>query len=141
MTARCIFCEIVAGRAPARVVFEDASHLAFFPLEHINPGHLVLIPRRHTDYLFDLDVASYQALWATAARIAPGLREATGARRIGVAVEGFSVPHVHVHLVPINAFDELNTSRARPLDAAEADRWQQRIRAALMARADPADGR
>ena len=66
----CVFCQIIAGRLPARTVYEDADHIAFFPLEHINPGHLVLIPKRHTDYLFDLDPAAYQALWATTARIA-----------------------------------------------------------------------
>lgn len=131
MTGPCIFCEIAAGRAPARVVYEDGEHLAFFPLEHVQPGHVVLIPRRHTDYLFELQDASYHDLWEAAARLAPGLRAATGAKRIGVAVEGFSVPHVHVHLVPINAFDDLNTARARRLDAAEADRLQQRIAQAI----------
>ena len=128
----CIFCEILAGRAPARIVFEDHGHIAFFPLEHINPGHLVLIPRQHTDYLFDLPPAEYQRLWATAARIAHPLREAMAAKRIGVAVEGFSVPHVHVHLIPINAFDDLNPARAKALDAAEADRLHRRLRSALM---------
>jgi histidine triad (HIT) family protein len=59
------------------------------------------------------------------------LKDATSARRVGVAVEGFSVPHVHVHLVPLFAFDDLNPSRAKVLDAAEADRLQVRIRKAL----------
>lgn len=133
MSAACIFCEILAGRAPARIVYGDADHIAFFPLEHINPGHLLLIPRRHVDYLFDLDGASYQRLWGTAARLAPGLQEVTGAKRIGVAVEGFSVPHAHVHLVPINAFDELNPARAKKLEAGEAEDLQQRLRARLAA--------
>lgn len=132
MPLPCVFCEVAAGRAPARIVFEDPEHLAFLPLEHINPGHVLLVPRRHTDYLFDLDAEAYRQLWATAARIAPGLRDATGARRIGVAVEGFSVPHVHVHLVPINALDELDASRARPLDPAAADALQRQLRARLM---------
>jgi histidine triad (HIT) family protein len=73
----------------------------------------------------------YQALWATAARIVGPLRDVMAAKRIGVAVEGFSVPHVHVHLVPISAFDELNPGRARALDPAEADRLQALIRSAL----------
>jgi histidine triad (HIT) family protein len=136
MSSPCIFCEILAGRAPARIVYEDADHIAFFPLEHINPGHLVLIPRRHVDYLFDLDGEAYQRLWGVAARLEPGLREVTGAKRLGLAVEGFSVPHVHVHLVPINAFDELNPARARKLDAAQADLLQQRLRARLAAASD-----
>jgi histidine triad (HIT) family protein len=127
----CVFCQIVAGRIPARTVFEDSDHLAFFPLEHINPGHVVLIPKQHTDYLFDLAPTAYERLWATAARIAPALKDATSARRVGVAVEGFSVPHVHVHMVPLFAFDDLNPSRAKALDAAEADRLHVHIRKAL----------
>ena len=124
----CIFCEIVAGRVAEQFVFEDAHHIAFFPLEHINPGHLVLIPRRHTDYLFDMDAPGYHALWAVAARLAPGLRSVTSAARIGVAVEGFAVPHVHIHLVPVYAGHELNPERAKPLDAAEAARLRDRLR-------------
>jgi histidine triad (HIT) family protein len=128
----CVFCQIVAGRAPARTVYEDVDHIAFFPLEHINPGHVVLIPKRHTDYLFDLSPTAYDGLWAAAARIAAPLKEVMSAKRVGVAVEGFSVPHVHVHLVPIYAFDDLNPSRAKALDPVEADRLHKRVRAALM---------
>lgn len=128
----CIFCQIVAGRSPARTVYEDSDHFAFFPLEHINPGHVVLIPRQHTDYLFDLSPMAYQSLWSTAARIARPLREVMSAKRVGVAVEGFSVPHVHVHLVPIDAFDDLNPARAKALAAAEVDRLHTLIRSALM---------
>lgn len=128
----CVFCEIVAGRAPARTVYEDGDHIAFFPLEHINPGHIVLIPKQHTDYLFDLAPLAYEKLWSTAARIAPALKTAMSAKRVGVAVEGFSVPHVHVHLVPLYAFDDLNPARAKALAAPEADRLQLLVRTALM---------
>jgi histidine triad (HIT) family protein len=127
----CVFCQIVARRMPARTVYEDSDHIAFFPLEHFNPGHVVLIPKQHTDYLFDLSPSAYERLWATAARIAPALKSVTSAKRVGVAVEGFSVPHVHVHLVPLYAFDDLNPSRAKALDAAEADRLHALIRGAL----------
>jgi histidine triad (HIT) family protein len=127
----CVFCQIVAGRLPARIVYEDNDHLAFFPLEHFNPGHVVLIPKQHTDYLFDLSTAAYERLWATAARIAPALKETTAAKRMGVAVEGFSVPHVLVHLVPLYAFDALNPPRAKARDAAETDRLHPLICAAL----------
>ena len=124
----CIFCGIVAGRVPEPIVFEDAEHMAFFPLEHINPGHLLLIPRRHTDYLFDMEATDYHALWAAAARLAPGLRSVMSAVRIGIVVEGFRVPHVHVHLVPLYARDELNPARAKRLDAAEARRLRDLLR-------------
>ena len=128
----CVFCGILAGKLPARVVHEDEDHIAFLPLEHINPGHILLIPRRHTDDLFDLDAAAYHRLWAVAAQLAPPLRAAFSAKRVGVAVEGFHVPHVHVHLVPLHAVDELDVGRARVVDAAEADRLCQLIRNAFL---------
>ena len=133
MTAetRCVFCSIIAGTLPADVVFEDASHLAFFPLEHINPGHTLLIPKQHVDYLFDLPSPAYGALWATAGQIATSLRVVTGAKRIGVAVEGFTVPHAHIHLVPVNAGDELNPSRAKPVEPSELSRLAELLRARL----------
>ena len=129
----CIFCEIVAGRVAEPIIFEDAGHTAFFPLEHINPGHLLVIPKRHTDYLFDMDATDYHALWAAAARLAPGLQSVTSAVRIGVVVEGFRVPHVHVHLVPLYARDELNPAPVRLLDAAEAQRLRNLLRHAYAA--------
>jgi histidine triad (HIT) family protein len=129
----CVFCGILAGRLPARIDYEDEHHVALLPLEHINPGHVLLIPRAHTDYLFDLDGPAYTRLWAAAARLAGPMREALQAKRIGVAVEGFNVPHVHVHLVPLNAVDELTPERARALDSDEADALAARIRAAVAA--------
>lgn len=133
MTASsCVFCGILAGKFPARIVHEDEDHIAFLPLEHINPGHILLIPRRHTDDLFDLDEPAYQRLWAVAAKLAAPLRAAFSAKRVGVAVEGFNVPHVHVHIVPLHAVDELDPKRARAVDAAEADRLCQLIRHAFL---------
>lgn len=130
-TSPCVFCRILRGELPVRTVYEDPDHLAFLPLEHINPGHVLLIPRQHTDYLFDLSSDAYRRLWETAARLEPGIRQASGAKRVGVAVEGFHVAHAHVHLIPINAADELNPRRARALPADEAERLQKAIRGAI----------
>jgi histidine triad (HIT) family protein len=127
----CLFCALVAGRIPARRLWEDADHVAFFPLKHIAPGHTLLIPKRHADYVFAMDDASYQGLWAAARRLAPAIRAATGAARVGIAVEGFSVPHVHVHLVPINALNDLNPEREQSIPDAEAEALAGRIRAEL----------
>jgi histidine triad (HIT) family protein len=127
----CLFCALVAGRIPARRVWEDAAHVAFFPLKHIEPGHTLLVPKRHADYVFDMADADYQALWATAKRIAPAIRAVTGAARVGIAVEGFSVPHAHVHLVPINALNDLNPAREQTLPDERADALAVALRAAL----------
>jgi len=117
----CVFCALVAGRVPARRVYEDAAHVAFFPLKHIEPGHTLLVPKRHDDYVFDMADADFHALWAAAKRIAPAIRAVSGAARVGIAVEGFSVPHVHVHLVPINALNDLNPAREQALADAQAE--------------------
>ena len=129
--ADCIFCALVEGRIPARRVFEDDSHVAFFPLKHIEPGHTLLVPRRHHDFVFDMDDGAYQALWAAAKRLAPAIRSVCGAARVGILVEGFSVPHVHVHLVPVNRLNDMNPTREQPLGGAEADRLAARLRETL----------
>lgn len=127
----CIFCALVEGRLPARRVWEDEAHVAFFPLKHIEPGHTLLVPKAHVDYVFEMDEPAYHALWEAAKRLAPAIRRVSGAKRVGIAVEGFSVPHVHVHLVPINALNDLNPAREQALPDAEADRLAALLRADL----------
>ena len=89
------------------------------------------MPKRHADYVFDMADADYQALWAVAKRIAPAIRKVTGSARVGIAVEGFSVPHVHVHLVPINALNDLNPAREQAIADERADALAAALRAAL----------
>jgi len=127
----CVFCALVTGAIPARRVYEDSDHVAFFPLKHIEPGHTLLIPRRHAEYVFEMPDADYQSLWRTAKRLAPAIRAVSGASRVGIAVEGFSVPHVHVHLVPINKLNDLNPAREQAIEDADADRLAVQLRAAL----------
>lgn len=127
----CVFCALVEGRIPARKVFEDADHLAFFPLKHINPGHVLLIPRAHADYVFEMESAAYQALWTKAKRLAPAVQRVSGAKRVGILVEGFSVPHVHVHLIPVNALADIDPNRERALPDDEAERLAKTMRDAM----------
>jgi histidine triad (HIT) family protein len=129
--AACLFCALAAGRVPSRRLWEDEHHLAFFPLKHMAPGHTLLIPKAHADYVFDMDGDGYRALFDAAKRLAPAIRDVTGAKRVGLLVEGFSVPHVHVHLVPVQALGDIAPDRERELPAAEADRLAQALRAAM----------
>jgi histidine triad (HIT) family protein len=131
MAQTCVFCSIVSGTLPAAKVYEDERHIAFFPLEQIHPGHLLLIPKHHIDYLFDISEPDYLDLWRVAAHVAAALRDVSGAKRIGVAVEGFAVPHAHIHLVPVNAGNELNPTRAIPGDSEERNRLAVLLRTAL----------
>lgn len=133
----CIFCEIVAGRAPAAIVWENAEFVAFLDHQPIQPGHLLLVPREHIDDLFDLETPGYRSLWDCARHLAIPLKQATGADRIGVAVEGYGVPHLHVHLVPINKLGDLDPCKQRPVSRDKLDRMAEQIRSSMTDIAPP----
>lgn len=124
----CIFCKIIHDQLPSRKIWENKNFIAIFPLKHINPGHILLIPKKHTDYVFDLDSLVYTDLWNTAQALSEPIQKATGAKRIGMAIEGFTVPHVHLHLVPVNSGSELDPNKAKNISDEEADSLQQLIR-------------
>ena len=124
----CVFCEIVAGRIPSLTVWEDPDHLLMMDIRPIAPAHLLLLPKKHTDDLFDLPEREYATLLETARTLAPVLRQATNAKRIGMVVEGFGVPHVHVHLVPVNGPGELNPSKAQPASEESLENWHQKLK-------------
>lgn len=102
----CIFCEIVAGRADASAVYEDDHVTAFLDLFPINPGHALVIPKRHAANLSELDGADGERVFAVAQRVAAALRE-SGVRCEGVnlfladgEIAGQEVFHVHMHVIP-----------------------------------------
>lgn len=102
----CIFCRIAAGDAPASIVYEDASVLAFLDTTPLNAGHTLVIPRRHAVYLADMLPEEAAPMWEAGRRVAAGLR-ASGLRCDGVNFHladgtpaGQEVMHVHLHVVP-----------------------------------------
>ncbi len=123
----CIFCEIVAGRIPALAVWEDRNHLLVLDIRPVAPGHLLLLPKKHSEDLFLLPEREYNRLLETARTLAPVLRRATRAKRIGLVVEGFGVPHVHVHLVPVNRAGELNPTLAKPTTESRLRAMQRKL--------------
>ncbi len=97
----CIFCKIIAGEIPCHKVWEDDAHLAFLDIRPIREGHALVVSKTHASYLFDLDQPAYDALMNASKTVAQKLKPSLGVPRVGVAVEGFEVDHVHVHLVPM----------------------------------------
>lgn len=124
----CLFCKIIAGEIPCHKVWKDENHLAFLDINPIREGHTLVIPKVHAPYLFDLDDAGYQSLLAASKSIAARLKEVFRVPRIGMAVEGFGVDHVHVHLLPITDAHQMNPEHAKPADHTELAQLAERIR-------------
>jgi len=127
-----IFSEIVAGEIPAYKVAESNDFLAFLDINPLTEGHVLVIPKKEVDYLFDLDNETYTGLQLFAKIVADGLKNAIPCERIGVTVIGLEVPHAHIHLIPINTMDDMNFSRPKLKPSAEElQATADKIRAAL----------
>jgi histidine triad (HIT) family protein len=124
----CIFCKISEGKIPSFKVYEDERFLAFLDINPVNPGHTLLIPKKHVDNLFDIEEPLYSELFKTAKKLSKPLTKAMGAKRVGVIVEGFLVHHAHIHLIPINRGNELDPGRARKAEPAELAAVAEKIR-------------
>jgi len=108
-----IFSKIVAGEIPAYVVAESIDYLAFLDINPLAEGHVLVIPKKEVDYLFDLDDELYTGLQLFAKIVATAMKKAIPCKRIGVAVIGLEVPHAHIHLIPMNRVDDLNFARPK----------------------------
>jgi histidine triad (HIT) family protein len=96
-----IFEKIIAGEIPCEKIYEDENYFVFLDIKPINLGHTLIVPKKAIDYIFDLDKETYLGLFETATKIAPAIQKATNCVRVGMAVEGFGVPHAHLHIIPL----------------------------------------
>lgn len=98
-----LFSKIISGDIPAYVVAEDQDFLAFLDINPNAKGHTLCIPKLEIDKITDMDESLYLALMAFSRRVALALEKAVSCKRIGFSVIGLEVPHVHVHLIPLNS--------------------------------------
>jgi len=108
-----IFSKIVSGDVSAYKVAEDDNHLAFLDIFPLAKGHVLVIPKKETDYLFELASEEYLALWKFAQKVGEAMDKVITCERIGVAVIGLEVPHAHIHLVPLNNVSDINFERPK----------------------------
>jgi histidine triad (HIT) family protein len=127
----CVFCRIIQGVEPAHRIWESDEFLAFLTIHPCNPGHTCLIPKAHVDYVFDLPEPLYSRIFQVAKQISKPLESATDAERIGIAVEGFSVPHAHLHLVPLHGVSQLDPHRHIEQTREELSMMAAKIRDAI----------
>lgn len=97
-----VFTKIIKGEIPCHKVYEDDRVIAFLTISPAAEGHTLVIPKKQVDEIWDLDGDEYTYLWNTAGDIARHIRAVMGVDRVGVVVKGFEVPHVHIHLIPVN---------------------------------------
>src|SRR6201995_673964 len=108
-----IFSKIVSGEIPSYKVAESNEFLAFLDVNPLAEGHVLVIPKKEVDYIFDLDDETYTGLQLFAKIVATGLKKAIPCKKVGVAVIGLEVPHAHIHLIPMNRVDDLNFARPK----------------------------
>ena len=118
-----LFTKIINGEIPSYKVAEDDRFYAFLDINPLQKGHTLVVPKLpepEADYIFDLDDQTLADMMVFAKRVAIGIKQATDCKRVGVAVLGMEVNHVHVHLVPMNSErDMLFTNPKLQLSAEE----------------------
>ncbi len=101
-----IFTKIINGEIPSYKIAEDADFFAFLDINPNAKGHTLVIPKKEVNKLFDLDVETYEGLMRFSRKIALALEKSVSCKRIGMTVIGLEVPHVHVHLIPLNSMKD-----------------------------------
>lgn len=106
-----IFSKIISGEIPSYKIAEDEHHLAFLDIRPLVKGHTLVIPKKEVDYIFDLDEKALSSLVVFSKKVAKAVEAAIPCKRVGVAVIGLEVPHVHIHLVPLQTVGDINFTR------------------------------
>ena len=96
-----VFSKIIAGEIPSYKVAESENFYAFLDIFPVKEGHTLVVPKKETDYIFDLDIETYLGLMEFSKKVAKAIESNVSCKRIGIAVVGLEIPHAHVHLIPI----------------------------------------
>jgi len=108
-----IFSKIIAGEIPSYKVAESEDFIAFLDVFPLRRGHVLVVPKDEVDYIFDMEDEALTQLHLFAKKVAKGLKKAIACERIGIAVIGLEVPHVHIHLVPMNSVADMDFSQPK----------------------------
>ena len=127
-----IFSKIINDEIPAYKILENENFLAFLDIFPLAKGHVLVIPKKEIDYLFDIFSDEYGELWKFAQQVAKAMDKVIDCKRIGVAVIGLEVPHAHIHLVPLNNVSDINFESPKlSFSEEEMNEVAQKIRKAI----------
>lgn len=114
-----IFSKIIAGEIPSYKIAENEKFFAFLDIFPLREGHVLVVPKKEVDNLFDLPADYLQEMLVFAKPIAKAIEKAFDCNRCGISVIGLEVPHAHIHLIPINSANDLNFTQPKPQASAE----------------------
>lgn len=124
-----LFTKIVKGEIPSYKVAEDDRFLAFLDITPIRKGHVLVIPKNETDYIFDLADDEIGEIFVFAKKVAKKIKIVFPCKKIGITVIGLEVPHAHIHLVPMNSLSDMNFNQEKlKLESEEFNEIAEKIR-------------
>lgn len=123
-----LFEKIIAGEIPSYKIYEDDEHIAIIDIFPIHPGQVLVIPKKPTDYVFDIEDGEYTRLFLCAKKVAHHMKQVLHAERIGMVLEGLEVPHVHVKLIPIDQTHTIDPKHIKKLEDVDAQRLHTRLK-------------
>jgi len=108
-----IFTRIVNGEIPCYKLAENDKYIAFLDINPIAKGHSLVLPKKETDYILDIEDEDFQGLFLFAKMVGKALGSCVPCERIGIAVIGLEVRHAHIHLIPINSVYDIDFKKAK----------------------------
>ena len=126
-----IFTKILEGELPCYKIDDDDECFAFLDINPNSRGHTLCILKKEIDYIFDLSSEDYQKLMNFSRKIAIALKKSVNCKRIALSVVGLEVPHVHVHLIPLESMSDMNFDRSIKLDDNEFKSLVEKIKSNL----------
>lgn len=126
-----LFTKIINGEIPAYKIAETDDFLAFLDIRPNAKGHTLCIPKKEVNKIFDLEEETYQELMRFSRKVAKGLEKAISCKRVGMAVVGLEVPHVHVHLIPLNTMSDMDFGKSLSFSEEEFQQIAEDIRTQL----------
>ena len=126
-----IFTKIINGEIPCHKIAENEHYFAFLDINPNAKGHTLCIPKKEVDKLFDLDDETYLGLMAFSKMVGVAIEEAIDCKRVGMTVIGLEVPHVHVHLIPLNDMKDATFQKKVTLSTEEFENIANEIRSKI----------